>query len=227
MADLIKLNPRIHAHKIYRLESGLIVPGVTSIIKEWSAGGEFLVKWANNLGLEGIDSNKYRDETADIGKLAHAMIVEKLGSVKVDFSDYSENEIEQAQFAVHRFDNWTKEHKVKTIECEKELVSEKNEYGGTIDLIAMVDNIKESVDFKTGKQLYAKHYVQMAGYDKLLIENDIKVQRWRLLNIPRTNGEKFWEDVIDDEEQMRVFWNMFLSCREMYKIHKQIKNYGI
>ena len=55
--------PKTNAHTIYKLANGDIVPGVTTITGRISK--PFLVKWANNLGLEGIDYDKYMSEFVD------------------------------------------------------------------------------------------------------------------------------------------------------------------
>ena len=76
---------KARAHTIYKLEDGTKVPGVTTVLGILNKPA--LVKWANNLGLQGIDSNKYRDEMADIGTLAHQMIVNYFNKVETDTTD--------------------------------------------------------------------------------------------------------------------------------------------
>jgi len=53
---------RSRAHITYKLADGVPVPGVTTILSVLNKPA--LVKWANNLGLQGIDSSKYVDEKA-------------------------------------------------------------------------------------------------------------------------------------------------------------------
>lgn len=63
-----KLRKASKAHVKYRTKDKVLVPGVTTITNLLNK--PYLIKWANDLGLEGIDSTKYRDEAADIGTLA-------------------------------------------------------------------------------------------------------------------------------------------------------------
>jgi len=69
-----KIRKRAKAHQRYRTSDGTIVPGVTTVIGILNKPA--LVKWANDLGLRGIDSASYVDETARIGTLAHEMVQE-------------------------------------------------------------------------------------------------------------------------------------------------------
>ena len=64
-----KLKKASKAHIRYKLKDGTVVPGATTITGLLNK--PFLITWANRLGLEGIDSTKYRDAAADIGTLAH------------------------------------------------------------------------------------------------------------------------------------------------------------
>lgn len=81
LTQMAKTEARIAArakpHTIYRTADGKRVPGVTTVLGIMNKPA--LVKWANTLGLQGIDSSAYVDETARVGTLAHEMIQEYLG----------------------------------------------------------------------------------------------------------------------------------------------------
>ena len=85
--------PKVTAHTRYRSPFGDIVPSVTTVLSILNKPA--LVKWANNLGLQGIDSSKYTDEKAAIGTLAHEMVLCYFEDREIDTSDYSANQIEQ------------------------------------------------------------------------------------------------------------------------------------
>ncbi|MBD3393661.1 MAG: hypothetical protein GF410_16730, partial [Chitinivibrionales bacterium] len=59
-------------HTRYYNKAGKQVPGTTTITGVMNKSA--LVKWANGLGLRGIDVKNYVDELATIGTLAHYMI---------------------------------------------------------------------------------------------------------------------------------------------------------
>jgi len=132
---------KIQGHRRYRLRDSTIVPGVTTVVALLAKPA--LVKWANKLGLDGIDSAKYADDKADIGTLTHSLITDALQGRETDTSDYSESQITSAKNCVRSYDCWAASHRIEPILIEEPLVSEKHRYGGTLDLFAKVDGIPE------------------------------------------------------------------------------------
>lgn len=200
---------------------GVIFPGVTTITREWGEGKESLIKWANRLGLDGIDALKYRDDKADIGTLAHAFITDHYKGIETDISDYTEKQISQAQNAALSYWNWEKQHKFEFIFAEEALVSEAYEYGGTIDIHAIIDGIREIIDLKSGSGIWPEHLVQVdGGYRRLMLENDYQVERARIINIPRAATENFTEQVIGDTD---IYWEIFKNLLSIYKLKKRLR----
>ena len=111
------------AHIRYRLADGTVVPGVTTITGSqigWNK--QVLINWANRIGLEGISANKYRDDKADIGTLAHTMVTDWLLGIKTDTSDYSKNQIGAAENSTLSFYEWAKNKRIKPILVEIPLI---------------------------------------------------------------------------------------------------------
>jgi len=186
----------------------------------WST--ESLVKWANRLGLEGIDSAKYRDDKADIGILGHALVVDRHKGIKTDTSDYTKNQIDQAENAALSYWEWEKQRKVEIIFAEEPLVSEEFQFGGTLDIYARVDGFYEIIDLKSGSGIWPEHFVQAGGgYRKLAEENEYQVDRVRILNIPRAETENFRDEVVADTD---IYWKIFWNCLNIYRLKKEIKN---
>ena len=63
----------VKQHTVYKLKDGTRVPSVTTYLKVLDKSN-YLVPWANKLGMAGIDSTKYRDEKARIGSLPLSLI---------------------------------------------------------------------------------------------------------------------------------------------------------
>jgi hypothetical protein len=195
--------------------------GVTTVVGVLAKPA--LIKWANNLGLQGIDSAKFVDDKADIGTLAHDMVMCRLLHQEVNMADYSENQIKQAEWAYDSFLNWSQEKDITVVESEKPLVSEKHGFGGQFDLYAMVCGSMELIDLKTSSGIYDEHKIQVAGgYKILLEENKYIIDRIRILNIPRTNNEH-WGEVVIMPDQCKVFEDLFLACLKIYNLQKQLK----
>lgn len=210
------------AHIRYKTADGTIVPGVTTITGSqlgWNTRA--LINWANRMGLKGIDSNKYKDDKADIGTLAHAMVTDWLLGIKTDTGDYSKNQIEASENSALSFFEWAKNKKIKPILIEIPLVSEKHKFGGKPDIYAAIDGALELVDIKTGSGIYDEMIIQVAAYGELLIENDHPVETIRILNIPRAESESFMERVVG-KAQREVAWKIFRNCTKNYQLRKKM-----
>lgn len=209
---------KVQSHIRYRNSMNEIIPGVTTITGQLNKPQ--LIIWANQLGLKGIDSTKFRDEKAEIGTLAHALIMADLRSEKFNTSDNSQNQINQAENSYLSWLEWRKGKKLEPIMIEKPLISEKYQYGGTPDYYGKVDNYIDLDDYKTGG-IYRESYIQTCGYVQLIIENGYTPpDRIVILGIPRTPDEKFQEVIYTNFD---VGIKAFLLLRELYDSLKEIK----
>ena len=213
--DLI-IKKRSKAHQRYRLADGTIVPGVTTILGVLNKPA--LVKWANNLGLQGIDSSAYVDETAKIGTLAHEMVQEYLGGPEWDRSTYNAGQIDLAENAVLSFFEWERRNvsSFKTTFIEEQFVSETNRYGGTVDFYGEINGQLWLIDFKTCKTLYPEHTYQTAAYWALLLEHGYRVDGVRILRIGRSDDEGF-DDKIIGREEIEDAYRVFESALNLYR----------
>lgn len=210
------------AHIRYRLASGEIVPGVTTITGSqigWNK--QVLINWANRMGLKGIDSSKYKDDKAEIGTLAHAMVTDWLLGIKTDTSDYSKNQITAAENSALSFYEWAKNKRIKPILVEIPFVSERHKFGGKPDIYADIDGDLELIDLKTGSGIYEEMIVQVAAYGELLVEGGHEVAVIRILNIPRTEDEAFVERIIG-KKQREIAWKIFRNCLGNYQLRKKM-----
>lgn len=210
---------RVKAHTQYVLSDGTRVPGVTTVLSILAKPA--LVPWANRLGLQGIDVTKYVDELADAGTCAHYLIECHLGSIEPDLSPFSDEQIGMARNSLAKFYEWEEQNKPQVVASEVPLVSEKYKYGGTIDLIAMIGNRMEVIDFKTAKGLYPEHAHQLAAYVELARENGYPVKRARILRIGRTADEGFEERQWAVKELKENF-ELFKHALVIYRIQRRM-----
>lgn len=215
MADKIKKVARAHVR--YKTTDGRIVPGATTITGLLNK--PFLITWANRLGLEGIDSSKYTDEAAQIGTLAHAMIEADLQGVNIDWNLYSQQQRDLAENALISFYEWKGRHQIDPIFCEKQMVSDKLLYGGTVDCYCMLDGVATLLDFKTGKAIYDEYFVQLAAYAELLKEAGLPVDQVRILRVGRDETEGFEERSVPDTSK---YFKIFRNLLEIYYIKKEL-----
>jgi len=214
-----QVTKRSRAHTTYTLQDGAVVPGVTTILGVLNKPA--LVKWANNLGLIGIDSSKYVDEKAAIGTLAHQMIADYLRGKETDTSEYSKVQIDQAENATLSFFEWEKTHHVEPILIEEPMVSEQYKFGGTIDCLGKINGSLCLLDFKTSSGVFPEMMVQVVAYRQLLTEHGHKVDQTTILRIGRTPDEGFEERLVNDVERR---WQIFQHCLEIYRLQKEVKN---
>jgi hypothetical protein len=217
------MREKTKAHIRYKNANGEIVPGVTTVLGILNKPA--LVKWANNLGLQGIDSSRYRDEMADVGTLAHYLVMCELTGQTPVTADYSPNQLEMAENATLSYYEWAKGHTIEPILVEEALVSDQYGYGygGTVDLYAAVDGVKTLVDFKTGKAIYPEMVYQLAAYKHLLLSNGYELAQARILRIGRDADEGFEEKVVNGLERE---WAIFAHCLGIYNLRKAIKKGG-
>ena len=214
---------RAKVHTVYRLADGTKVPGVTTVLGVINKPQ--LVKWANNLGLQGIDSTTYVDATARIGTLAHEMIQKYLGGPDWDSSAYTKEEIDTAENAVLSFYEWERQtgHKMETVAIEMPVVSETFGYGGTVDWLGYIDGKLWLVDIKTSKGLFPEHEYQVSAYDRALFELGYEVAGVRLLRVGRSEDEGFDDHVLSNV-QLNAGWKVFTSALDLYKNIKKYEN---
>ena len=193
------------AHTIYKLRDGTRVPSVTTIVSLLDKS-KFLVPWANRLGLQGIDSTKYVDALADVGTLAHQMILDYFKKVKTDFSDYSPETKDKAENSFLSFLEWAKGKEIEPLALEIEAVSEILRYGGKFDFYGLIDGIKTLIDFKTGSGIYYEMGIQLSAYKNLLIENNLgDPEQCMIVRIPRDETESFEVKVFETKNNFEIF----------------------
>jgi len=206
---------KARAHIRYKNQDGENVPGVTTVLGVLNKPA--LVIWANRLGLQGIDSTKYRDEMADIGTLAHQMIVDYFKAEKTDTSEYSKSQIDLAENCLLSFWEWEKGHKIEVILAEVPLISQEYGYGGTIDCFCKLDGQPTLLDFKTGRAIYPEMFYQLAAYKQLLAEAGHLFEVSRILRIGRDLDEGFEERIVGD---LRKHFEIFKNCLSIYQLRK-------
>jgi len=206
---------KTNAHIRYKNSRGDIVPGVTTVLGVLNKPA--LVKWANNLGLQGIDSTKFVDEKASIGTLAHYLIMCHFEGVEPDVSDFTPNQIAQAKNSLLSFYQWEGLHSIRPVLVEAPLVSDEYGYGGTVDLYAEVDDKPTLIDFKTGKGIFPEMFYQLAAYNRLLDEKGYATKDALILRIGRNEREGFEDARAGDLSRE---WQIFLHCLGIYRLRK-------
>jgi hypothetical protein len=218
-----KARIRDSGHQVYKTADGTRVPGVTTICGVMDKPA--LVKWANNLGLQGTDSTKYVDALAASGTLAHYWAEEVLIGREPDqavLDEYAKCDQDRAMTSVIKLMEWMKEHEIEVLGRELQMVSERHAFGGTCDIYARVDGKLTLVDIKTCKALYGagdEKWTQLAGYKMLLEEAGKTVDEAYILRIGRNEDEGFEYARQPNPEGHAA---RFLICLDLYTINRQL-----
>lgn len=210
-------NPLNPGRRRYRTADGQSIPGVTTVTGLLSKPG--LVRWANKLGLQGIDAAAYTERTARVGSLAHAMIQAELQGTAFDCPGSDPAELEQAGRILEEFRAWRAERSLRPVHCERSFVSQRLRYGGTVDCYCILDGKPVLLDFKTGRSIYGEYFVQLAAYARLLGEQGYPVEELRILRLGREGGESAEERCVTDTDK---WFRIFESLLNVYYLKKEL-----
>lgn len=203
----------------YKLKDGTKCPGVTTVLGVLNKPA--LVPWANKIGLEGHKLSDYVDDLADIGTLAHAMVLAHWKNEKYETKDYSQEQISKAENCFLKYLAWEKGKKIEPILVEEHLISEEDGYGGTPDFYGKIDGVVTLLDLKTGKGIYDESFIQLAAYGSLLLQNGKKKPiNHMILRIGRSEDEGFEER---NRTALFIEGQIFEHCLSIYNLKKQME----
>jgi PD-(D/E)XK nuclease superfamily protein len=208
----------------YRNHAGDRIPGTTTIIGRFKESGG-LLQWAFKQGQSGI-ANLYdkRDEAGLAGNIAHDMIeafilgkpqpVESAAKATPDI-------LEKASNAFAQFCEWQEQTKIEVVATERSYVSEKYQFGGTVDAIGKDARGRTVlVDWKTGANVYTDFLIQLAAYQILLEEcSEWRPEGFHLLRVAKESADfahHYYGDVNDGKRA-------FILMRELYDIDLKLK----
>lgn len=211
----------------YKNAAGERVPGVTTIIGRFKDSGA-LLHWAfaqGKLAEQGKISSLYekRDEAADAGTLAHALIDASIHGEDQGplLAAAPETIRDKALNAFAQFQKWREQSGIEIVATEMPLVSEKYQFGGTPDAIGKIGGELVLVDWKTSNSVYQDYLIQLAAYKALIEEcTDYRITGgFHLLRVSKESADfahHYWGE-LDDA------WRTFVLFREAYDLDKILK----
>jgi hypothetical protein len=105
------------------------------------------------------------------------------------------------------FREWREQCRVRPLAQEVSLVSERFQYGGTPDLVAIVNNGIGIIDFKTSKAVYSEMKVALAAHGALWNEAHPKqtLDSYHLIVLPKDGGPFQHHAYGDLEREWEIF----------------------
>jgi hypothetical protein len=202
----------------YRLKDGTVVPSVTTITSRFKESGG-LINWAWKCGMDGVDYRTVRDDAANAGTLAHAMIECHISGENFS-AEAPEDTMAKAKRAFDAYLTWADQTKLKILETERRMVSEKYRYGGTWDALGEHQGKLVLVDWKSSASVHSDYLLQLAAYKNLIEENrDQRIEGFYLCRFGKDTGDfsVHWY------EELNEAWEMFLCLRRAYELDKSVK----
>lgn len=208
--------------KGYFLKDGTKVPGTTTIIGRFKDSSGLLF-WAFQQGKAGkAKLYEEAEKAADIGTIAHAMVEAHIKGEDFNSEGLAPEVWSKASSAFRAYLAWESMTKLKVVEQEIQLVSEKYRYGGTPDAIGLIGNELCLLDWKTSNAVYSDYLVQLAAYRNLWEENfpDRPLAGgFHLLRFAKEHAD-FSHHYFPNLDNA---WRQFVLFREAYEIDKELK----
>lgn len=207
----------------YLSNSGVELPSVTTVIQILSSS-ESLMGWANSLGFKRISIKNEQNRVMNIGTITHNYISEYLTGEESKYynpDNYSEHEHQVASTCIDNFSTWFKtvEKKFNLIFSEKSFVSDKNNYGGTIDLFAEINEKNVLIDFKTSNYFSKSYFVQLAAYAFMMEEKGYEVDEVQVIKIAKKDNSV--ETFVMDRKDLDAYFDVFKAALTLYNLNKQ------
>ena len=192
MLENWKINNQVNAIKLEMEKQGIALDKIDSIIINAKS-----------------NARKQNENILSIGSIVHKLVEKWLKGEKITKPD---NTIVANCFM--KFQKFWKKHKLKLVESEKILYSERG-YCGTLDLIA-IDPQKNLwlIDIKTSKGIFINMVHQVHGY-KLAYEEQTgkKVNKMYIVRLPKTDEDFEARHILYKKEHIKAFLGL-LSCHK-------------
>lgn len=195
-------------HSTYINKENTEVPSATTIIKILNKPS--IAKWANSLGWKRMSYDRVLEQRAFEGTLVHEVCHEFLFNEGKKFDTATP---ESRRFIVDNlrtFKDFLDIVDLEPLWGEKSFSSDR--YGGTVDLYCNLDGKPTILDFKTSKNFYSTHFIQLGAYIQLLEEKDYKVEQVAILII-RDGKHKM---KIIPREEMNMYIEIFNKLTDLF-----------
>ena len=208
------------AHANYKNSKGEKVPGVTTALNLRDKPG--LVYWAWQKGIDGENLHE-KDSGGNIGTVTHAMIHAWFKEQQLDSSNITPEAWKLAKACFKSFDEWAKGQTFETILLEHQIVSERYQYGGTLDWYGKMNGALTINDYKTKSPgIYETDIYQLIAYAKAAIEKGYPVDRVNCICIPKSSDDSFMIQSYP-VKALGLEFKCFLNLKNLWANERAIK----
>ena len=188
-------------------------PSVSWISDHYPKGIGFY-KWLANQGWDNAEDNLHA--AGNRGSKVHEGIGLLLLGNELNIDDTLTNsetgqkeEITLEEWeAIMSFAAWHKEYKPKTLALETTVFSEEYKYAGTADYLCEINGEVWLIDFKTSKEVWPSHELQVSAYAHAL---PTKPQKLAILQVGYARNKNKWK-LTELEDK----FDLFLAARSIW-----------
>ena len=197
---------------VTQLPSYEFYPSVTYITGFYPKG-RFFEAWLKNMGNE---AEVVKQLAAEKGSKVHQAIALLLGGATLSIEQNlintttgKEEEITSDEYkTVLTFVKWFKDVNPKIISFDETVYNAVIGYAGSLDLSCEIDGVPYIVDFKTSKDIFPGHELQISAYKHTPGNEDKKLAILQIGYTRNKNGYKFTD--IDDK------FDLFLATHQIF-----------
>lgn len=203
-------------HSTYINKKEIEVPSATTIIKILNKPS--IAKWANSLGWKRMSYDKVLEQRAFEGTLVHEVCHEYLFNEGKKFDTTTPESRKFIVDNLRTFKDFLDTFNLEPLWGEKSFSSDR--YGGTVDLYCNLEGKATILDFKTSKNFYSTHFIQLGAYIQLLEEKDYKVEQVAILII--RDGEHKLK--IIQRNEMDMYIDIFNKLTDLFYLVYDLNN---
>lgn len=210
--------------RFYYHEAGKYYPSVTTILEAYPRNAGFY-DW---LKRAGENADEIRDEAGRRGSIVHNLtemydrgeevnLLGPTGDISVKLSEWS---------FFSRYVEFRNRFPFAIEHMELNMVSDKLQFGGTLDRVINLNGKRILFDIKTSNSLYNHFWLQMAAYARLFEEEQTPVDAIAILWLnakTRTDGKngamqgQGWQLIIEsDQKAVDKYWKLFIATMKLW-----------
>lgn len=202
------------------------MPSVSTIIGNIGWSRDILLRWQAREFRAGRDPDQAKNNACSIGNAVHSMIecwIFGQDDFEPDEGTTKDTLIEASE-GLGEYIKWSEYNNVEYLESEIRLASEKYQYGGTADGIAIIDGETVLIDFKTSAAVRAEHIIQLSAYKNVIEETtDYKIDRCIIVRITKgelEEGEERIQPHYIPNDMIDLGWESFKIARDLHEKNK-------
>jgi hypothetical protein len=199
--------------------------GVTTINGNLGWNRDALMFWAHKQGQAGVDLYDTQKDAMSVGTLAHLAMEADIKGEEFDLDalDLVQDQRRLVARSIEAWNRWREVSRLKLMHSECSMVSEKYQYGGTLDAIAEINGRLGVLDLKTAKGVYEDYLVQIRAYGQLWTEThpDQPIEEYHIIRVGKDNGS--FHHHMWPAEELESCWKVFEHALQLHQLKRAVK----